>query len=233
MPSIRKHQKFDGVYFSGSKQQQRIYTINADKGRSIYGEKIVEEGDIEYRDWNPYRSKLAAAILNNCRNIYLSKNSNVLYLGASSGTTVSHFSDIVTKGVIYSVEFSPRSLRELVQNCVDRKNIIPILGDANRPFEYAKFISTPIDIIYMDVAQPNQAEILIKNTEWFLKAKGGFVVYAIKARSIDTTGSPHEIFKEEIKHLEQAGFEITDQINIAPFSEDHLMLFARYNPKIQ
>jgi fibrillarin-like pre-rRNA processing protein len=223
---IRNHPKFEGIFMSGAKENQHLYTINLDKGRSIYGERLVEVNGVEFREWNPYRSKLAASINNNCRKTFLEPTSRVLYLGASSGTTVSHFSDIVTKGIIYAVEFSPRSLRELVQNCVDRPNVIPILGDANRPADYAKFITTEIDLIYMDVAQPNQGEILKKNIDWFLKPEGYFI-YAIKARAIDTTERPTDIFKEELSELVAAKLEILDQIRIEPFSADHLVVFGR------
>lgn len=50
---------------------------------------------IEYRVWNPFRSKLGAAILSGVDNIHMPPGSKVLYLGAASGTTVSHVSDIV------------------------------------------------------------------------------------------------------------------------------------------
>ena len=42
----------------------------------------------------PFRSKLAAAILGGVENIWMKPGSKVLYLGAASGTTVSHVSDI-------------------------------------------------------------------------------------------------------------------------------------------
>jgi fibrillarin-like pre-rRNA processing protein len=226
---IKRHPKFFGIFSVAGRDKVHIYTLNLDKGKTIYGEKLFEEDNIEYREWNPFRSKLAAAIQNNARNTYIEKNSRVLYLGASSGTTVSHVSDIITNGIVYAVEFSPRSLRELVQNCVDRPNIIPILGDANHPYEYSKFIMGAIDVIYMDVAQPNQSEILIKNAQAFLKL-GGHIIYAIKSRSIDTAESPTEIYKEELIQLEKAGFEITDKLSISPFSADHLVVFAKYHP---
>ncbi len=49
----------------------------------------------EYRVWNPFRSKLGAAIMGGIDNIYMPVGSKVLYLGAASGTTVSHVSDLV------------------------------------------------------------------------------------------------------------------------------------------
>lgn len=227
---VKQHPKFTGIFANLNRDKPKIYTINADKGRTIYGERTLDDDGQEFREWNPFRSKLAAAVHNNCRNTYVEKKTRILYLGASSGTTVSHVSDIVTQGLIYAGEISPRSLRELVQNMVDRSNVIPILGDANRPFEYSKFISDGVDIVYMDVAQPNQTEIMIKNAQWFLKPDG-FIIYAIKARAIDTTAAPTAVFKEETADLEKAGFTITDRINLSPYSADHLMVFARYTPK--
>ena len=165
MVSIRRHPKFKNVYISGNRERQRLYTKNLDINKTVYGEKLFEIKDIQYREWNPYRSKIGASIQNRARDLYLNPNSKVLYLGAASGTTVSHISDILSeKGQVYAVEFSPRSLRQLVQNCVDRENVIPILGDANRPYEYTHLISGSIDVIIQDVAQPNQSEILIKIT---------------------------------------------------------------------
>ncbi len=45
--------------------------------------------------WNPFRSKLAAGIVGGIENIYMQPGSKVLYLGAASGTTVSHVADLV------------------------------------------------------------------------------------------------------------------------------------------
>eukprot|EP00493_Phyllostaurus_siculus_P025903 UN26248 len=48
-----------------------------------------------FRVWNPYRSKLGASVLNGIKKIPVAPGMKVLYLGAASGTTVSHVSDIV------------------------------------------------------------------------------------------------------------------------------------------
>ena len=69
-------------------------------GEGVYGEKRVsieeqDKGKIEYRVWNPFRSKLAAAVLGGVDKIHMPPGSKVLYLGAASGTSVSHVSDVV------------------------------------------------------------------------------------------------------------------------------------------
>ncbi|MCP4764305.1 MAG: fibrillarin-like rRNA/tRNA 2'-O-methyltransferase [archaeon] len=227
MARLKPHPKFEGVFLLQQADQQKIFTKNLDAGKAIYEEWLFFEKDEEYREWNPYRSKLGAIIKKKVRNIYFTKKSRVLYLGASSGTTVSHVSDIVNEGIVFAVEFAPRSIRELVQNCENRKNVISIMGDANLPEKYAKFIFGEIDLLYEDVAQPNQTEIAILNAKCFLKS-GGILIITIKARSISTSTKPSEIYPQELKKLEDAGFEILEKMDIKPYTADHLIVIARY-----
>ncbi|EHP85398.1 fibrillarin-like rRNA/tRNA 2'-O-methyltransferase [Methanotorris formicicus] len=222
MEDIKIKEIFENIYEVDLEDGlKRIATKSIVKGKKVYGERIINIGDDEYRIWNPNKSKLAAAIINGLKVMPIKKGTKVLYLGASAGTTPSHVADIVEKSPVYSVEYSPRIMREFLEVCEDRKNLIPILGDANKPQEYA-FIVEKVDVIYEDVAQPNQAEILIKNAKWFLK-KGGYGMISIKARSIDVTKDPKEIFKEQKEILEKNRFKIVDEVNIGPFEKDHIM----------
>lgn len=103
----------------------------------------------------------------------------VLYLGAASGTTVSHVSDIVgPEGRVYAVEFSHRSGRDLLGVAQKRANIVPIIEDARHPHKYRMLVSM-VDTIFADVAQPDQARIVLLNAQYFLKI-GGHVVISIK-----------------------------------------------------
>ena len=128
-----------------------IATKNLNPGISVYGEELIQE-DEEYRIWNPRRSKLAAALLNGLEKLEIQDTSKVLYLGASTGTTVSHISDITINGKIYAVEFSPTTAKKLVQLSRQRLNIAPILGDATKPKEYLNIVEK-VDLVYCDVAQ--------------------------------------------------------------------------------
>ena len=136
----------------------QIATKNLTPGISVYGEELIQEKE-EYRIWNPRRSKLAAALLNGLENLDISEDAKVLYLGASTGTTVSHISDIVTDGRIYAVEFSPTTAKKLVRLARQRTNIAPILGDATKPKNYLN-ITEKTDIVYCDVAQPTQSQLI-------------------------------------------------------------------------
>lgn len=92
--------KYDGVYIAKGSGADLLCTKNFVPGESVYNEKRIsvegKDGEkIEYRVWNPYRSKIAAAVLGGVKDIYIKPGTKVLYLGAASGTTVSHVSDIV------------------------------------------------------------------------------------------------------------------------------------------
>ncbi len=187
--------------------------------QQVYDEQIVVRGGKRYRLWNPRKSKLCAALHKGLKFLPLDRGTKVLYLGIASGTTASHISDIVDKeGIIYGVEFSPRVIRDLMLVCKKRKNIAPILGDARIPAEYAHLVEE-VDVIYEDVAQPDQIEILMRNAEAFLK-KRGWVMIAVKARSIDVSKQPKQIFKECRKKLEEM-FEIRAELRLDPFEKDH------------
>ena len=203
-----------------------IATKNLNPGTSVYGEELIQE-DAEYRIWNPRRSKLAAALLNGLENLELDDASKVLYLGASTGTTVSHISDIVIDGRIYAVEFSPTTAKKLVQLSRQRPNIAPILGDATKPKGYMNIVEKA-DLVYCDVAQPTQTELFMKNMNLFLKDDGMGMI-TIKARSIDVVQKPKKIFKQEEKKLIEKGFKIIDKVKLEPYEKDHIALVVEKN----
>lgn len=213
------------VYEAQENRKRQLYTINLVSGQAVYGEKLVEENGIEYREWDAYKSKLAACILKGSQNIGVRKNDVVLYLGAASGTTASHVSDIIgNEGFIFAVDVSPRAMRDLVFLCYKRKNIAPVLADANKIDETKERVSA-VDVIYQDVAQKNQVEIFLKNSGLFLK-DNGYALLAVKARSIDVTRQPKQIFKEVREKLEK-NLAIIDYRELEPFQKDHCMFICK------
>ena len=204
---------------------RRLYTINLSPGKRVYDEQLVMQGNIEYREWDPYGSKLAAAILNGCNNIFLRKDDAVLYLGSATGTTVSHVSDVVGKdGFVFAVDVAPRVMRDLIFNCEERRNIAPILADANHIKELMERVSLA-DVIYQDIAQKGQVEIFLKNINAFLK-KDGYALLAIKARSIDVTKQPKQIFKE-VREMLDKEMIIVDYRTLEPYQKDHCMFICK------
>lgn len=211
---------FDNVYLVGGK----LATANLKKGRRVYGEELVEEGKEEYRLWNPYRSKLAAAILNGMKNMSIKEGSAVLYLGAATGTTVSHVSDIIKgEGSIYAVELSERNMRNLLELCDIRENIMPILSDARQIKNYEATVGM-VDVMYQDVSAKEQAAILLANSR-FMK-KGGIAYFIIKSQSIDISKRPKEVYEQELKILEGT-FEVLERISLEPYDSMHLFAVLR------
>lgn len=206
--------------------EDHIATENLNPGQKVYGEKLVDVEGIEYRLWEPRRSKLGAALMNGMNTSLFNENSKVLYLGASSGTTPSHISDIVTDGSIWCVEFSPRMMRKLVELAKTRPNMMPLLEDATKPRNYLPLLEK-VDVLYSDVAQPRQSELFMDNMRLYLKEEGTGIIM-IKARSIDVTKNPKKIFKEEESKLKSGGFRVTEKIKLDPYEKDHLALVCEF-----
>ncbi|MGC8729824.1 MAG: fibrillarin-like rRNA/tRNA 2'-O-methyltransferase [Candidatus Micrarchaeia archaeon] len=208
---------FEGVYKIGGK----LATKNLVPGSKVYGEELVEYGGVEYRLWNPYRSKLSAAIINNMKSFNIKENDRVLYLGGATGTTSSHISDIIgLGGALFAVEISERNMRQLIEVCSMRKNMVPLLADARDISTYASIVRK-CDILYQDVSSKEQASILNANSA--LLKQGGYAYFAIKSQSIDVSKNPETIFHETLSEVSEK-FKIIEKIKIEPFDKMHLFV---------
>jgi fibrillarin-like pre-rRNA processing protein len=226
---VKPHQALPGIYTVTLEDgSRRLATKNLTPGRNVYGERLVRFKAQEYRLWDAFRSKLAAAILKGLGFVPIKPDHHVLYLGAASGTTASHVSDIVgEKGHVYCVEFASRSIRDLVENvCKYRLNMSPILEDARIPERYSIFIRGKVDDIYCDIAQPEQARVLADNADLFLENQG-WIMLAVKAQSIDVTVEPSEIYDREVKTLDKRGFNIREVVHLEPYDKAHAMVVAQ------
>jgi len=205
--------------------EKKLATQNLVPGNQVYNEKLVQHKGSEYRIWNPFRSKLAAAIMNDLKNFPFNQKSDVLYLGVSTGTTISHISDIVNQGgTIFGIEHASRVARDFLDRvATHRKNIVPIIQDARRPEEFFS-VYKKVDIVYVDIAQPDQTNIAIENCRLYLKS-GGYLFLVIKTRSIDVVKDPKMVIKDEMKKLETL-FEIKQTIDLHPYDKDHAMVIA-------
>lgn len=213
-------------------------------GESVYGEKRISietpstttpgpneppppPTKTEYRVWNPFRSKLAAGVLGGLDDLYMKPGSRVLYLGAASGTSVSHVSDIVgPTGVVYAVEFSHRSGRDLIGMATKRPNVIPIIEDARHPLKYRMLVGM-VDCVFADVAQPDQARIVALNAHLFLKQGGGILV-SVKANCIDSTKPAAQVFAMEVNKLRSERIKPKEQLTLEPFERDHCIVAGVY-----
>ncbi|MBI1978571.1 MAG: fibrillarin-like rRNA/tRNA 2'-O-methyltransferase [Candidatus Aenigmarchaeota archaeon] len=222
MPEVKKT-KFYGVF----KIKGKISTINLVPNQKVYGEELIKEKSVEYRVWDFWRSKPAAAIKNGLKGLPIEDGIKVLYLGIANGTTASHFSDIIGKnGLIYGVEISDRPFRELIPTAEKRGNVIPILANARKPEDYENVVLSKVDVVYEDVASDDQVQIMIRNCEKFLKPDG-FAIIVIKSQSIDVTKHPRQVYKECLQELEKY-FEIIDKVELDPYEKFHLFVVMRW-----
>lgn len=213
-------QVFPGVW----KKEKQLFTKNLVPGDSTYAKPINVPQIGEMREWNAWRSKPAAAIMNGLRIFPVVEKAKVLYLGIASGQTSTFISDIVgSEGIIYGVEISERCVRDLNPVAEKRGNIVPIIADARKPEEYPWI--EKVDVVYEDVASDDQSPIIIRNAERFLKPNG-FAMIAIKARSINVVKRPEDVYKKEIAKLEEH-FKILDQVKLDPYEKDHMFLVMK------
>lgn len=223
--------RFSGIFVARGLEDCLI-TLNKSSGKSLYGEKIIltffNNKKLEFRIWNPFRSKLSAAILLGLNSLYFNKGSKILYIGASTGTTVSHCSDIIGyTGVVYAVEFSYKCILQLLFTCINRENVIPIFADARNPHKYQILVPI-VDSIIADISQPDQTRILGLNALYYLKKKGSFLL-SIKTRTIDSVSSEEPIFAKEKEKLCKLGLFPVEQITLEPYDRSHALLGGYFN----
>ncbi|WP_248897030.1 fibrillarin-like rRNA/tRNA 2'-O-methyltransferase [Haloplanus halobius] len=203
----------DGVERRTFDGRERLAT----RGSPVYGEPT----DGPWRLWDAGRSKLGA-MLELGLDTGLAGGDAVLYLGAASGTTVSHVADVC--GPTYAVEFAPRPARDLVDVAASRPTLFPLLKDARRPETYAHVVESGLDAIVQDVATRGQARVATRNRQ-FLAADGRLVA-SIKARSEDVTAEPAAVFEDALDELRTA-YEILETARLDRYHDDHLAVIAR------
>ncbi|USZ72482.1 fibrillarin-like rRNA/tRNA 2'-O-methyltransferase [Natronosalvus halobius] len=189
----------------------------ATRGEPVYGEPT----DGPWRAWDPSRSKLGA-MLELGMDTGLEGGETVLYLGAASGTTVSHVADF--SGPTYAVEFAPRPTRDLLEAAASRPRLFPLLKDARKPETYAHVVESNVDVVVQDVATRGQADVAVRNRQFL--DEDGRLLLAVKARSEDVTADPDAVFERVREELEES-YEVLDVRRLDAFHVDHLGVVAR------
>ena len=204
LPDGVERREFDGA--------ERLAT----RGEPVYGEPTADG----WRAWDPERSKLGG-MLELGLETGLTGGETVLYLGAASGTTVSHVADFA--GPTYAVEFAPRPARDLLDAAAPRDRLFPLLKDARKPETYAHVVESDVDAIVQDVATRGQADVAVRNAGFL--ADDGRLLLAVKARSEDVTAEPDAVFERALDRLREA-YEVLETRRLDRFHEDHLGVVA-------
>ncbi len=190
-----------------------------------FREDLVERDGVTWRVWETKRSKLASAIQKKISQVGIKEGDTVLYLGAAHGYTPTFVADIVgEKGTVFCLDFSANVVRDLIKKCRGRQNMIPLLADAKKPDTYSYRV-TGADVVFQDIAQKDQVGIFVRNCERFLK-QGGFGLLSLKARSVDMTKHPKDVFKDAYKELEKT-MKVVDYRELDPYEKDHAFFVVK------
>ena len=218
------------------REGRTLWSRNSTRGKSVGGERRKRDGKIEWRRWDPFRSTVAAALLmtsQKASELLPSPGDTCLYLGASSGTTVSHIHDMVCgsnnhhNGQIIAVEISPRMMRDLSSLAEDRSGLIPILNDARETQSYAPVMREKAHWIHQDLSIADQAENFISIATSTLK-NGGIGLLSLKAASErQFEGDDQSRFSRAEKLIEESELELIEKIDISQYQEQHMVFFVR------
>jgi fibrillarin-like pre-rRNA processing protein len=199
-----------------------LYTVNRTPGTKVYGEALSTIDGVEYRAWDPFRSKLAAFLLKGAPADVLGRPRTVLYLGAAHGTTVSHLSDLWPEATLFAIEKSPTSFARLLALARQRPGLVPILADAQLPERYQADVGA-VDLLYQDIAQRNQAGIFVENARACLSPEGRGVLM-LKIRSVTQQRPTATVVREARAALSAAHLTLAYEMALTPFSREHVAL---------
>jgi len=213
--------RWPGVWREG----RELYTRNAVPGAKVYGEALRNADGVEYRAWDPWRSKLAALLVHGAPDDLLAPPRTALYLGGAHGTTVSHLSDLWPTTPIYVVEKSAAAFAPLLALARRRSNVLPILADAQLPERYLAEVGRA-DFLYQDVAQRDQVRIFRENADVLLAADGRGLLM-LKVRSVTQRRPAAVVVRESRGELVRAGLSVAAEWSLEPFAREHVALSVR------
>lgn len=170
----------------------------------------------ESNEWEAKRSKWKAALEKGMK-IDLEGNENILYLGASTGSTISHIKD-KTKGIIFAVEKAPKMVAELMKLSLKSINVAPILADAHDVEDIKKrLFGVKMNILFQDIPSTDQENILINTAS--LVDKDCKILLSFKVRSVSYSNPEAVLRKLELKLKEH--FKIIQSTSLEPYHKDH------------
>lgn len=206
--------------------RDELWTETVGTQPAVYGERWVTEGDRWFRAFEPGRSKLAAALVRGWQGPLPRPVERWLYLGAASGTTASHVADLLgPSGRLYAVERSLRPFARLLRLAERWPNLLPILADARTPEAYADRVPI-VDGVYADVAQPDQAELVVRNAEMFLRERGGAVLLALKTSSMGREATASTLVRAAEATL-SGSLGLEPAVRLDPFYRSHYLIGGR------
>jgi fibrillarin-like pre-rRNA processing protein len=204
---------------------REYYTRALAEPPAVRGERIRDREGVNFRHWDPTRSKFGAALVLGWAGRRPKVGERWLYLGAGAGTTASHLADLVGRGgAVFAVEPSVRPFLRLLEVADRYPNLLPILGDARHPASYAGSVRSASGL-YADVAQPDQVEIVARNAELLLQ-DGGAVLLVLKTASLGRDPDADRLLRRALAELPPE-LEVGAVRSLEPFHRRHFLVEAR------
>lgn len=202
--------------------KDRLYTKCNDK-LQWYDEQVIKQDNYYLREWSPFSSKISAAIKKGFVLPDL-KNKDVLYLGSSTGTTVSHLSDLEPK-VIIGVDIASVTMLPFLELAKKRENVFPLLFDAGHLEDCTLLKGQRFDFVFQDIAQKNMVRTFIDAVKLF--AKPGTHAIALKTNSVDSTKTPKQVLDDSLKQFQDAKIKVEKVLDLNPFEKNHYFIVVR------
>uniref|UniRef100_H3B3Q4 rRNA 2'-O-methyltransferase fibrillarin n=1 Tax=Latimeria chalumnae TaxID=7897 RepID=H3B3Q4_LATCH len=222
--------RHEGVFICRGKEDALV-TKNMVPGESVYGEKrmaveALGKGFDKNLKLRGEKNKLGGSIFLLLERIFFFLKKILFGLVCRLVFLLLMRDVILQEGLVYAVEFSHRSGRDLINVAKKRTNIIPIIEDARHPHKYRMLVGM-VDVVFADVAQPDQTRIVALNSHNFLRNGGHFVI-SIKANCIDSTAAPEAVFAAEVKKMQQENMKPQEQLTLEPYERDHAVVVGIY-----
>ena len=222
--------------------EEQLATKNMVKGTKTRKEKIVIVNNEEFLEWNPYKSKLAAAIRNGLQILPIIKNSKVVCINLPEESTILHISNIVgSGGSVFVIDVNKNKKSFLNKLVNTHKNIIPIYDTVDE-LSFSSSITGKVDALYVDIPESEQIEQIVEKYGSLLKNEGFLMLVTKKDDAIlenDIVGWMAEqragLNKiREITAKLKSQFEIIQEINLGinyamePYHKLHAFILAQY-----
>ena len=223
--------------------EEQLATKNMVKGTKTRKEKIVIVNNEEFLEWNPYKSKLAAAIRNGLQILPIIKNSKVVCINLLEESTILHISNIVgSNGSVFVIDINKNKKSFLNKLVNTHKNIIPIYDTVDE-LSFSSSITGKVDALYVDIPESEQIETIVEKYGSLLKNEGFLMLIAKKDDNAiienDIAGWMAEqragLNKiREITTKLKSQFEIIQEINLGlnygmrPYHKFYAFILAQY-----
>ena len=204
-----------------SKNNSKIIWKKSDGRKKLFTVIPKSENQAnQYRNWNPFYSKLAAALFNGLEIFPFKSDSKIFYSGSSSTTTLNHLLDIIdSKGIIYLQKNNATKIKNL-------KNVV-IVDQENNSTLSSNDLKEPFDVIYLDIITNENLQTQILNHEKTLKNSGFLIIILNKIIKINEPS-----FRDQINNIiinSNSSLKLIQEINLSNFFKKSMMIIMQKN----